>query len=106
MENKQILKVLKYAKECVEEGKHAGLCSNLAIAFGVILNIEIPKDRGGAEVADYIPEFKPETFEGVDINPSIFLYQRFWWPITDKESRILAMDKLIEIYKQKVKYEK
>lgn len=42
-----------------------------------------------------IPEFQPLTFIKI-FNPD--RYFKTWWPITDKESRIKAFDKLIEIY--------
>lgn len=45
------------------------------------------------EIRKRIPEFKPETF---NIDP--MLWSVFWWPIHDRESRINAFDKLIEIY--------
>ena len=40
-----------------------------------------------------IPEFKPSTFGLVDVKE-----EREWWCMNDRESRIKAFDKLIEIY--------
>ena len=50
-----------------------------------------------SKIKDIIPEFIPETF-GVNIE-----YDFYWWNVEDVDSRINAFDKLIEIYKNKLK---
>lgn len=47
------------------------------------------------DIREVIPEFRPETFIK-NVNPNNHFGA--WWPITDRESRIKAFDKLIEIY--------
>lgn len=49
----------------------------------------------GYDIRRIIPEFKPITFIK-NFNPD--KYFSAWWPHTDRESRIKAFDKLIEIY--------
>lgn len=46
-------------------------------------------------IKEFIPEFVPETF-GCEV-------MTYWWPLTDTMSRKLAFDKLIGIYKEKIK---
>lgn len=45
------------------------------------------------KIQQRIPEFKPETF---NVDPKRL--HDFWWPLRDRDSRIKAFDKLIEIY--------
>jgi hypothetical protein len=44
-------------------------------------------------IVDKIPEFKPENFDYIHRSPD-----GAWWAMSDRESRIKAFDKLIEIY--------
>ena len=51
-----------------------------------------------------IPEFDPYILNG---KSSLFkdnrdYYKHYWWELSDKESRIKAFDKLIEIYRAKI----
>ena len=50
-----------------------------------------------SEIKHIIPEFVPKTF---NINVE---YNHLWWDADDIDSRIKAFDKLIEIYKNKLK---
>ena len=47
------------------------------------------------DIVKVIPEYKPSTF-GSDREDA----KGAWWLSTDKESRIKAFDKLIEIYSE------
>jgi hypothetical protein len=87
-EKKEILEDIKKAKQIFlkEEARFMCHCFSKVnpIKYGVI-----------EDIRKIIPEFKPTTFL-VNFNPDN--YFRAWWPITDRESRIKAFDKLIEIY--------
>lgn len=54
--------------------------------------VDYDKYGGPEKISDIIPEFKPETFNAD--KP----YHYPWWSTSDRESRIKAFDKLIEIY--------
>lgn len=104
MENREILKVLKYAKKLyinyVEQGIYFGLCDIFFEAFKEKTNKDVCRY---SDTVKYIPEFSPEFF-GLKIHHGPYLkYSLNWWEITDTEPRIIAFDMLIEIYKQKVK---
>lgn len=47
------------------------------------------------DIVKAIPEYKPSTF-GLDREGA----KGAWWPVCDRESRIKAFDKLIEIYSE------
>lgn len=51
-----------------------------------------------------IPEFDPYILNGKSslFNDNRDYYKHYWWELSDKESRIKAFDKLIEIYRAKV----
>ena len=97
---KVILKIIKEAKEEYQNEQLVGLCSVLlksikrnakeledGLSERIIFYYEIPK---------YIPEFNRKFF-------GIKNEHAYWWPIDDKKSRIEALDKLIHVYKQKIK---
>lgn len=50
------------------------------------------------KIKHFIPEYHPEFFitKGIKCNG---YEEGYWWKLNDKESRIKAFDKLIEIYK-------
>lgn len=81
-----ILNDIKKAKDIYVSGKAIGMCQSFDW---------VDENRYGTyeDIKKRIPEFKPETF---NIDP--MLWSVFWWPIHDRESRIKAFDKLIEIY--------
>jgi hypothetical protein len=97
---KVILKIIKEAKKEYQDEPLGGLCSVLlksikrnakeledGLSEKILFYDEIPK---------YIPEFNIEFF-GIKNNHD------YWWPIEDKISRIEALNKLIHVYKQKIK---
>lgn len=85
IKRKRILKDIKEAKKVYEMGMTIYMCNSFRIANDKYFNIPINR---------VIPEFNKETLnaqfkqEDCDI----------WWDINDRESRIKAYDKLIEIY--------
>lgn len=89
-ELRRILSDIKKVKELIINGRHDFLCH----AFAEV------NDRYsfGLEVTKYIPEFNPIFLTGEGK-----FYCRPWWPIEDRTARLEALDKLIEIYEQKIK---
>lgn len=81
-----ILNDIKKAKDIYVSGSTIGMCQSFSwvnnIAYG-----------NYAKIRERIPEFKPETF---NVDPE--LLNDFWWRLSDRDSRIKAFDKLIEIY--------
>lgn len=81
-----ILNDIKKAKDIYVSGSTIGMCQSFSwvnnIAYG-----------NYAKIRERIPEFKPETF---NVDPE--LLDDFWWRLSDRDSRIKAFDKLIEIY--------
>ena len=90
-ELKRILSDIKKAKKLILNGRHNYLC----LAFGSV------DDRYlvSSNIAKYIPEFNPIFLTGIGRS-----YGHAWWPARDKASRIEALEKLITIYEQKIKY--
>lgn len=82
---KQILVIIKQAKQVYLDGKERCMCFSF-------VRIE-PSFLYPAMIVERIPEFKQSTF-GLDRDDTVGV----WWPIQDRESRIRAFDKLIEIY--------
>lgn len=89
-ELRRILSDIKKAKKLILNGRQDLLC----LAFAAV------DDRyfGGSEITKYIPEFNPIFLTGIG-QP----YGHAWWPIEDRTARLEALDKLIEIYEQKIK---
>lgn len=83
---KQVLEDIKKAKQIFVEGRQDFMCWCFVLVDG---------NKYGCynDIHKRIPEFHPTTF-GFCI-PHIY---GGWWPISDRESRIKAFDKLIEIY--------
>ena len=82
---KQILKIIKKAKQAYLDGKENCMCfcfRRVEPSFFCYKNI-----------VKEIPEFKPSTF-GLYVGN----IKGCWWPVTDRESRLNAFNKLIEIY--------
>lgn len=82
---KQILKIIKKAKQAYLDGKSLFMCD----CFAMVKYSSFRYD----DIVREIPEFKPSTF-GVDV----YSIRGGWWPIGDRVSRIKAFDELIEIY--------
>lgn len=82
---KQTLEITKKAKQVYLDGKEPCMC----FCFIRVKSSFLCPDM----IAKRIPEFKPSTFgiNKVDI-------AGLWWPCKDRQSRIKAFDKLIEIY--------
>lgn len=87
---KQILKIIKEAKQVYLDGKEYCMCFSF-------IKVE-PSFFCYDGIVEKIPEFKPSTFGLHEILPTTV-----WWDILDRESRINAFNKLIEIYSKQVK---
>ena len=81
-----VLNDIKKAKDIYVSGSTICMCQS----FSWVNNIAY---SNYTKIRERIPEFKPETF---DVDPE--LLNDFWWRISDRDSRIEAFDKLIEIY--------
>lgn len=84
---KRILKDIKEAKKVYLDYKENYMC----LCFR-----RVDKDRYRylEDIQKYIPEFNR-----TDMNAEIWaFYNSQWWDVCDRESRIKAFDKLIEIY--------
>lgn len=82
---KQTLKIIKKAKQAYLNNESYYMC---CCFYLVNSSFSCYKD-----IVNEIPEFKPSTF-GIYIND----IKGCWWDTRDRESRIKAFDKLIEIY--------
>ena len=85
---KEILKDIKKAKQVFLNGEEDYMCY-------CFRRVNIEKYNTCHDIRQIIPEFKPITFIN-NFNPT--KYFSVWWPSTDRESRLKAFDKLIEIY--------
>ena len=81
---KKTLEIIKKAKQAYLDGLAPCMCF-------CFIRVE-PSFLCPDMIAERIPEFKPSTF-GVDRDIT-----GVWWPCEDRQSRINAFDKLIEIY--------
>ena len=84
---KQILKDIKKAKQIFLNGEES-----MCFCFQ---KVNPKKYYTINNIRKIIPEFKPTTFIN-NFYPDKYFGP--WWPVTDRESRIKAFDKLIEIY--------
>ena len=82
------LKDIKKAKDIYVIGMAVGMCQSFYY-------VNYDRYTTYAKIRERIPEFKPETF---NVDPE--LLEDFWWRISDRDSRIKAFDKLIEIYRK------
>lgn len=82
---KQILKDIKKARRYYLKGLEKCMCA-------CFYRVDDEKYAYCDSIHKIIPEYTPKTF-GSDAHEGIC-----WWPIMDRESRIKAFDKLIEIY--------
>jgi hypothetical protein len=82
---KEILKDIKKAKQYYLEGLSDCMCC----CFD---KVDRDKYYCCSCIRKIIPEYNPKTLG------SNTIVNALWWPITDRESRIKAFDKLIEIY--------
>lgn len=86
---KSILKDIKKAKQIYINNRQVYMC----LTF-----LAVDPWRYVDGISKVIPEFKPQTF-GLEQ----MLTRGPWWPRSDKQSRLGAYDKLIEIYTNKLK---
>lgn len=89
---KQILKIIKKAKQVYLDGKSPFMCVCFQMVYPYFYYNNFPFFCYN-DIVREIPEFKPSTF-GLHVDN----INRYWWPISDRASRIKAFDKLIEIY--------
>lgn len=82
---KQILKDIKKAKQYYLKGLESCMCS-------CFYRVDEGKYYCCSYIRQIIPEYTPKTFGS---NACI---GELWWSINDKQSRIKAFNKLIEIY--------
>lgn len=82
---KQTLEIIKKAKLLYLKRKEPFMCLCFISAESSFFCYE--------DIVKEIPEFKPSTF-GFNVDN----IEGGWWPLKDRESRIKAFDKLIEIY--------
>lgn len=82
---KQTLEIIKQAKQAYLDGKECCMCFCFERVESSFLCYK--------DIVKRIPEFTPHTFglPFIGINSA-------WWDISDRESRINAFNKLIEIY--------
>jgi hypothetical protein len=83
---KAILKDIKKAQYIYLIGRSPFMCHCFML-------VDFEKYANYEQIRRRIPEFKPETF-GISQGDIPF----YWWDPRDRESRIKAFDKLIEIY--------
>ena len=96
--NEDILCVLYTAKsKFITDRNTHNYAPNMCFYIQDAINIIFKTYIYYSKIKDIIPEFIPETF-GVNIE-----YDSYWWNVEDVDSRINAFDKLIEIYKNKLK---
>lgn len=82
---KHTLEIIKRAKQAYLDHRSPFMC----ICFQMVKLQFFDYDN----IVREIPEFKPSTF-GVNVRN----VRGGWWEMSDRESRIKAFDKLIEIY--------
>lgn len=83
-----ILKDIKEAKGWYIGGYVHCMCYSFFV-------VHSDKYTNSDKIQRIIPEFNPETFNA---NPRAV--GGFWWNVDDRDSRIKAFDKLIEIYSE------
>lgn len=83
---KHTLEIIKRAKQAFLNGSSPFMCNCFYI-------VEPTFQYCYYNIIDKIPEFKPSTFgvNGRNVKGG-------WWVMSDRQSRINAFDKLIEIY--------
>lgn len=82
---KKTLEIIKKAKQAYLDHKSPFMCH----CFAMVKYSSFRYD----DIVREIPEFKPSTF-GLHVRD----IKGGWWVMPDRESRIKAFDKLIEIY--------
>lgn len=90
------LEVIKNAKiYYTREGFNDGMCNAFIMT---LYNMHINYMPYGQWLGINIPEFNPKYLTGLGAS-----YSEYWWNIKDIDSRIEAFNKLINLYKTKIK---
>lgn len=84
---KQTLEIIKQAKQVYLDGKECCMCFSFMRVEDSFLCYK--------DIVKRIPEFTPDFFGA---NKIYLIAICYWWPIEDRQSRIKAFNKLIEIY--------
>lgn len=101
--NEDILSVLYTAKsKFITDRNTHNYAPNMCFYIQTYINIIFKTYIYYSKIKDIIPEFIPKTF-GLNIEHNYWWDDTFWWNVNDIDSRINAFDKLIEIYKNKIK---
>lgn len=77
----------------IKEATYIYLCGQTPFMLHCFMKVDYDKYGCYEKIREIIPEFIPETF---NVRPAKGCYG--WWLPSDRESRIKAFDKLIEIY--------
>lgn len=77
----------------IKEATYIYLCGQTPFMRHCFMRVDYDKYGCYEKIREIIPEFIPETF---NVRPAKGCYG--WWLPSDRESRIKAFDKLIEIY--------
>lgn len=94
MDKKTILVVLLKAKETFLAQKHGtGLCYHIDMALCFYCSHVFGNYY---EHSEFIPEFNSDYAE--EYFDAKVSWCNYWWPISDRESRINYLNHLIEIY--------
>lgn len=97
IEKEKIVEVLEESKDRIMSRGYHGLCfaiSETLVDKGLVTE-RVRHTYRCETVQEFIPEFTPSFF-GVNITGD---YRGlFWWDKSDKEARLAALNKLIELY--------
>lgn len=77
----------------IKKAEHIYRCGQTPFMCHCFMKADYDKYGSCENISEIIPEFKPETF-----NVCLAKGCHVWWNPSDRESRIKAFDKLIEIY--------
>ena len=105
--NYLILKWIKRAKKRYINEHKDGMCTSLAYTIPTqiklnIIQIYSLKNGNFSVIKEIIPEYYPEFFGTKKIEDCFSFNEGYWWKIEDRDSRINAFNKLIEIYERKL----
>lgn len=90
--NIRILRWIKDSKQMYIKYRCLGMC----VAFNLSnFRLKLIKSRVEECIGEYIPEYNRDNF-GVKTQDT------YWWDIQNRNVRIKAFDKLIDIYKKKL----
>ena len=101
--NYVILCWIKAAKKYYLQGKTRGMCYSFSRTIPTIFMKKAPFNLPAEVIRHYISEYYPEYFNTKVIDDPCSCDYEFWWPTSNKESRLKAFDKLIQVYENKLK---